>query len=260
MDYTKTDELLRKVQEFENTLLDALKGKYKDWDSEIARSLIGFSPVTKWNLVDFYHSYIEGATYPEDRLERVMYYLFDIKLQLYFLLEVDLGLYNRLVHDRGYDKAKPAEVPHIHLTRMSLDQGLIGKTRILWERIMNFVYYLEKGQRLENKVSGKKSKRREFFDFIASTNTWKFMEPYGALIQQYDDSFRTPEYHKSSVLRPELFGGTAIDPNKLLEPLNKAINNLWENTMAIIKGGRAYSFCELHLDENGNIKQEFLEE
>jgi hypothetical protein len=199
--------------------------------------------------------------YPKERLERIIYDLFDIKLQLYYIIEVDLGLYNRLVYDRGYDKEKSQHIPHVLLTRFSLDQTLISKSRILWERIMNFVYYLENGELLEEKASKRKSKRKVFFNFIKSSQKWRFLEPYEKVLQHYEDKFRTPEFHKSSVLRAELFGKNTNDPNELIEPVNRAMNILWENITAIISGQKPRHFTDLHSDPNDphGIDSRFLE-
>ena len=40
-------------------------------------------------------------------------------------------------------------------TTVSFDQNLISKSRILWERLMNFIYFLYTGKELETKNSKK---------------------------------------------------------------------------------------------------------
>ena len=232
---TKVSAALRnKVEEFEGFVDRAFTQKYSGWPEEIRNGILQFNSVKRWNLLEFLDTYSNAPTYPRQRLERLIYHLFDIKLQLYYILEVDLGLYNLLVHDRGYNEKDPVEIPHTLLTRFSLDQSLIGKSRVLWERIMNFIYYLETGEDIEKKVS-RRSKRSLFFNFVASSPRWRFLEPYGPLLEGYDDAFRTPEYHKSSVLRAELLGSRKVDPNELLKLVNNAINNLWDNILSIVK-------------------------
>ena len=66
------------------------------------------------------------------------------------------------------------------------------------------------------------------------------------MLQDYEDSFRTPELHKGSVLRAELLGKRTIDPNKLLELVNRSMVIFWENTLSIIGGGKAKNFTDLN--------------
>ena len=110
--------------------------------------------------MSFFDTYIQRKVFPIDRLERLMNYLFDIKLQTHYVLEVDMGSYNRL-DSQGYDRADPKSTPHLFLSRLFLEQSLVGKTRILWERYMNFIYFLETGVNLEDTVR-KRSKKTVF--------------------------------------------------------------------------------------------------
>lgn len=257
------NEIREAVNLFENVLEQALEQKYEQYPSDIKTHLLDMNIIRRWNLRDFLEIYLTSNNYPAERLEHVIHDLFDIKLQLYYLLEVDLGLYNKLVYDKGYAETHPSEVPHILLTRFSLDQSLISKSRILWERIMNFIYYLETGELLEQKVSTKKSKRKVFFDFVKATPKWRFFEPYEGELQKYEDSFRTPEFHKSSVLRAELFGNRVNDPNDLLKLVNRVLNVLWENITAIVSGKKPSHFTDLHsdpTDPNQMIDKRYLEE
>jgi hypothetical protein len=66
------------------------------------------------------------------------------------------------------------------------------------------------------------------------------------VIERYDDRFRTPEFHKGSILRKELLGGAKIDLNELLELVNRATNAIWENLTSIVGGGDAIHFTDLH--------------
>jgi len=241
----------------EGLISDALREKYSN-SPELLDTLTTHGPLSRWNVVDFLDAYVSGGVYPADRLHRLADMLLDIKLQLYFILEVDLGCYNLLVHDRGYDKSEPLAHPHVYLTRLSLDQTLIGKSRVLWERLMNLIYFLETGEELESKRSRKRSKQTAFFEFVSKDPKLRFLEPYRQIIEQYDQSYRTPEYHKSSVLRSELLGGRTVDANDLPKLINAAINNIWENLISIVGGGKPVSFSELHLSESGEIDAKYL--
>ena len=240
-----TNEHIALAANFEGIIRSSLKEKYSDdFDFHTKHNIL-----SKWDLMTFTADYLEHKAYPKERLGQVLSYLFDVKLQFYFIMEVDLGLSNMLVYDKGYDKDRPLDTPHVLLTKLSLDQNVIGKSRILWERIMNLVYYLENGERLENKVTKSKSKRKVFFDFIQKSDKWSFLKPYSTELEYYEQNFRTPEYHKNSVLRAELLGNKTIDPNDLLRLINRASNVIWENISLIIKGQKPTHLTDLHFSK-----------
>lgn len=247
-------ELRGILQDFEAFLVAARRQKYSP---ETPEAFLNAHPLARWDLLALFDEYLRAGVYPPERLERLAHHLMDTKLQFYYLWEVDTGLYNLLVHGRGYDMEAPRANPHVFLTRLSLDQSLILKSRVLWERIMNLLFYLETGEELENKVSGKKSKRKAFFDTMLKNVRWRFLEPYRSLLDQYDAAFRTPEAHKGSVLRASLMGNASVDANQLLDLLNAAANALWDNMIAIIGGGRAAYFTERHLDGNGRVDPKY---
>lgn len=246
------------IELFENLIEAALQEKYATYPEQIKTSLLRNHPMRTWNVITFFEAFHESKCYPIERLNRSIYYLFDIKLQMYLIIEVDIGLYNRLVYDRGYNQNNPHAKPHIFITRLSLDQSLISKSRILWERIMNFVFFLETGEILDDKVPRKKSKKSFFFAEIIKYPNWKFLEPYYVELQKYDDSFRTPEFHKSSILRKELLGRRDTDPDDLMNLINRAINVIWENALSITKGNQPTHFTDLHCTESGSLDKRFL--
>ncbi|MCW5853481.1 MAG: hypothetical protein KIT87_25665 [Anaerolineae bacterium] len=247
------------VEEFEAIIESAIEQKYALYSPELREVLHKTRSVWQWNLRRFLDAYSQGDVYPIERLDKLIYQLFDIKLQLYYIMEVDLGLYNQLVYNLGYDRNNPFALPHVLLTRLSLDQTLIAKSRILWERIMNFVYFLEQGNELEKKVSGNKSKRKVFFDFVRSNPRWRFLEPYEGVLGRYDGAYRTPEFHKASVLRAELFGNRSIDPNELLELVNRSMIVIWNNILSIVGGCKVEHFTDLHRTPEGGIDPRYLE-
>jgi len=223
------------IQQFEEKIKKALEFKYQNVDQKIRNYLIQDNILTQWELVKFYNLYIKSEVYPKERIKEIMYYLFDIKQQLYYLLEVDLGLYNHLIYNRGFSNNNIIDFPHIQLTKFSLDQNIILKSRILWERIMNFIYYLETGKKLENKVSGKKSKKKIFFDFVSETK-WNFLVEYKNHIDWFDDKLRTPEVHKSSIFRNYFLTASDINPDDPISLIGIVVNPIWENGVNIIQG------------------------
>lgn len=223
------------IRQFEEKIQRALAFKYKNEDPKIRKYLLRGNILRKWDLLKFYKIYITSKVYSKERIELVMNYLFDLKIQLYYLLEADLGLYNRLIYNRGYNSKNIQKFPHIQLVKLSLDQNVISKSRILWERVMNFIYYLETGEKLENAISGSTSKKTAFFDFISKTN-WQFLLDYKKYINWFDKKLRIPEVHKSSTLRKYFLKEKEVNPGKILGIINIVMNSIWENGLEIIQG------------------------
>jgi hypothetical protein len=229
-------ELRGSLQDFEAILVAARQEKYAGVPGWMENKV---HPLAQWDLVAFFDEYLRAGVYPVKRLQRLVFHLMDVKLQLYYLLEVDLGLYNSLVYGRGYTAGQPRAKPHVFLTRLSLDQSLILKSRILWERIMHLLYHLETGEELEEKVTGRRSKRKEFFERMLGSDRWQFLEPYRLMLDRYEAAYRNPESHKRSVLRAKLMTGVSVDANELLRLVNSATNALWDNMVSIVGGGQA---------------------
>jgi hypothetical protein len=123
---------------------------------------------------------------------------------------------------------------------------------------MNFIYFMETGDKLEDKLSGSKSKIKVFFEFVRVQSNWRFLAPYKDEIVKYDQVFRTPEVHKSSFLRAQMLRGEVSDANAQLNLLNRAMNNVWENVQSIVGGDGAVSFTDLHLIDDHEIDPQYL--
>jgi len=188
--------------------------------------------------------------FPADRLPRLISYLMDVKLELYYLLEIDIHLQNRYVYGHGYQVDKPREKPNVLLARLSLDQTLILKSRVLWDRLMNALFYLQTGLVLEDR-KGAKSKKSRFFKEMFKCERWQFLSEYEPQILQYDDDYRTPESHKMSVLRAQMMKGTIADPNRVTKLLNSA-TGLWRKIVAVVDGRKPTEHPELP-SEQGEI-------
>jgi hypothetical protein len=161
----------------------------------------------------------------------------DIKVQLYLVVEIDLGLYNELIYRRFLVENIDAN-PYLGLIRLSIDQSVVVKSRILWERIMNFVYYLETGEDLETKKSKKQSKKAEFFEYTreSAENKWSYLADYEPYVNWFDEKLRTPEVHKGSTLRGHFVAGEAVNSVGVLSLLNISANVFWQGLFEIIQG------------------------
>jgi len=242
--------------------LDELKeqlGKYEGivdgYLDEFFSQYINMTPKIKSIMIrDYYNSdhfydprkfleiYVKSS-YPEDRTVKLTQLVMDIKLQKLFL---DLDFF---VYSNGINKSNPSSTPLAYIRRLSFQQTLIGKIGIIWDRIMILIYYLETGKEFDKKIQG------PFFSFIKEHNKWKFMEVFKEVLSKFKDDFRTPEFHKLSILRRHMLENKIPEDNLILEPFNRTMNNIWQNTIAIIQGKTAYSFNELHGDNMENLKK-----
>ena len=250
------------VEQFETFLNNAFDEKYrflyKDVPTETREFLRRMHFVRRMDILGFVDAYVQGGVYPICRLSRIIHLLFDLKLQRYFIEETDLGLYNRILDEAGITQLTEGSLTgHTLLRHLSRDQDLIGKSRILWERLMNAVYYLETGEVLENRVSGNKSKLKVFFNFIETTPRWSYLKPYRREIMEFDRRFRTPEFHKGSILRGELFGRKNCSPTELLSLINRMSNGIWDLLLARVSGTEPHTFTDLHLMADGTVDPEF---
>jgi len=225
------------IEDFEGKILEALEFKYGSYPDEAREWLPELSPVTRIDIAQFYDLYLKQDYYPPDRLPTLAYQLIDIKLQLFFIVELDIGLYNHLIYDAGFARESISDFPYVMLRKLSLDQNLIMKSRILWERIMNLVYFLETGKSLEMKG---RSKKTRFFEYIPETK-WAFLGEYRHYIDSFDDKLRTPEAHKGSVIR-KWFQADATTPDENISGLTNIVMNVfWSGLLQIIQGNAVRS-------------------
>lgn len=185
-----------------------------------------------WDLVDLFDSYQEAGAYPLSRLPGVTDRAIDLKLQLYFVAEVNMGVHNSLLYGKDFDLRSPQGKPGPHLVHLCLMQAWIGQMRVLWERLMTLVYFLEEGQ----DPAGKSVRRRFFGSIEKWAGRWNVLAEWHSFISKYDELYRTPEYHNRSSMRKELFGHPSTDPNSITAPLSPVMNGFWDVLIANVKG------------------------
>ena len=101
---------------------------------------------------EFIDLYLKSE-YPKDRLSKLIDMFLDVQFHMTLLKECHMGLYNLLVHLPQEENPGAKPFHYLHLLQLSLDQGSIYKSRALWEKLMNFIYFLEKGRELKSKKS-----------------------------------------------------------------------------------------------------------
>ena len=162
--------------------------------------------------------------------------LHEIKIQITFVM-ISYGQFNTSVYDKitsnsGVDYQILNDIS-ILLEYLSLTQDIVIKSRILFERIMNFIGFLEEGRELKGR--SKKSKRNEFYKIIKGT-PWDFFLKYQPFIDAYDQKFRTAEVHAGSFLKRHLAGKSLPDSDVIMSLSNFLMNIFWGNMKNILQG------------------------
>ena len=210
------------------------------------------SNMHRLKIDEFISAYINGGKYPKERLKKTVFCLMDFKLQFFLITEVDEWSYPSRGQLTSPDRMTAANA---ELRQLSINQSLVGKSRVLWERLMNLVYYMETGKDLVVK----KSKKTAFFKFVDGCPTWKFLSAYKDTVDEFDNALRTPEFHKGSVLRSNLMGNKEISFEEFRKLYGSLLNGIWENLCSIAAGGKASAFTNVHMDDNGELKEEYRE-
>ncbi len=207
----------------------------------------------RMRITELVKGYLAGKRYPAERLVGVVDRAVDMKLQMYLTGEIPPAMMNAYYYDRINRVPSGAGPTSAKLVLLSLHQDVITKSRILWDRIMGLVYFIETGAE-DIPRSAKRSAKRTFFEMCGSTPQWRWLTPYDALIAGYDDRFRTPEVHKRSTLRSLLMSGEDLSgpSNEILSLLNSAMNQVWDNVLSIVSGGGVISLGSVHMPPGGD--------
>ena len=217
-------------------------------------------PLRRMRVEQLAEGYLAGGVYPAERIPGVVDRSIDMKLQMYVTGEIPPSMMNRHYHDRLNKRPDDRDLISVKLVLLSLHQDLITKSRILWDRIMGLVYFIETGTE-DIPRSGNRSAKRTFFEMCDSAPQWRWLVPYRDHIGDYDDRFRTPEVHKRSTLRSRLMRGEdlAEQSNEILSLLNSAMNQVWDNVVSIVSGGGVVSLGSVHMADDDMSSNPFDE-
>jgi hypothetical protein len=222
----------KRVAEFEDIILKARRVQFANDPPVVAETFLKHDPVLSWNLLSLFDVYQKAGVYPVDRLPGFMDRLIDTKLQLHFVTNVLPATQNIVVYLAGFDEKNPLATPNLQLARLSYSQATIGQSRVLWDRLMRLIYFLEEGQ----DPPGKSVRRRFFRTLPRWSPRWDLLKEWESEIDAYDQAYRTPEYHKGSILKKELLGGGKVDPNSLMSLLTPIMNGMWTLIMTNVQG------------------------
>ncbi len=231
------EDIQTTVARFEVTIKKALVAQYG--------SALEIHPrhIERVHIAQVLEAYQRSDLYRAERMEKVATLLMDLKLEFYFLTEVDNRLSLVIEAQGPYDSKNPLATPHTYLALLAIEQSVIGKARILWDRIMNLVYYLETG----NEIPRKKSKKTQFFKFIDDKPRWKYLVPFLATLTTHDDSFRTPEFHKASMLRAVLMGDREMPSRGSVGRISFYAEWFFDNLVPMLGDGEPNDFTDQHV-------------
>jgi hypothetical protein len=189
-----------------------------------------------YRLGEFVEAYRAGGIYPADRLGAVLSRFTDVRLALAYA-EIDLGLINELYYLPIHLDATRADSADLKLKKMAVDQSLIMRPRTAWEKLMLAVYCLETGKP-EIPRTNARSVKSTFFTWVATTDKWRFLEPYTPVVTEHDERLRTPEFHKNSVLRGRMLGRETASFDQIVTLMTYMLNGIWPNILQILRGER----------------------
>ena len=182
-------------------------------------------------LFEFFVAYRFSKYYKEvtEEDKRINYNIFEqlknIIFEIYVIFEFEILDENELYKEKS-------ENEYELLYNLNKAQNLIIKTRILWEKIMNFFYLL-----IERKeISSSKSKKSKFKTWCKNKGIF-FLDHIIKKLETFDNVFRTGEVHEYSKLKNYFERG--INQNINLYCLNLLFafsNEAIINIMAYING------------------------
>lgn len=207
----------------DNIFLQAISSYFSDLPEDERENRIETHSSISFPASDYLVGFRNSCFYSEDKEIRTLDQYFEVRLQMYYL--------GTASPDEWCDYTECLDSldslnQHQRLKRVSLIQGKIGQIRILWEKTMNMIFYLEFGELLEGKVSSGKSKQGTFYDSITENDHWKFILEYRELFKHFDDMYRTPEAHKGSVLKKEIIGQREFNTQVITSPIQVVSNSI----------------------------------
>ena len=245
-------EIEKLINDFDNKI----DKYYRDsiFGNDILRKFHG----TNMYLKEFYDIYSKSKFF-KDKTEE------DKKINLKILNSlIDIILLNIMINeiDRidniGVNIFEPKNEFEV-IYNISKDLNLINKTRILWERIMNFSYLIIERENLENKLSSKKSKKA-FFKTWYESRGYIFFESYNNFIKVFDEKYRTPETHKSSTLRKLFFNDDSSPILGISFYMTMSFGpTLYPNILGILKGEKfmRLSWMKIRSINGKSVPKEF---
>lgn len=218
---------------FEEILYRVIRGTYdppwfpQGWADE----MVARDPLINMRLVDdFFDRYLEKKPDAVDRLPALTYRLMDIKMQSYFVTKAMPGLHNALFTKSGLDLRDPLATPGRYVDHLCMMQSLIGQVRILWERILSFVYYFEEQEQ------PRPASEKFFKKLLKWHPRWDAFKSCESQIRKYDKDYRNAEFHNDSILRASLLEDQPKNPNDIMGSMATVTSGFWQVLISNIEG------------------------
>ena len=161
-------------------------------------------------------------------LGRQLRRLDDIRLELFYIAHFDVLAYGWYVLEPTGPDVEDSNSALAMLSKQAIDQSIITRSRILWERIMNFVALVE-----GEDIGRGRSKKGRFKKRIAERREqWRWMLPHLTEVDAYDDVYRTHEVHGNSVLAEAYRRQDPIDTGDLMSLVNMTISGVWSDILS----------------------------
>lgn len=230
MDLKEIQKIENKFIEFQIDYIYQSPEKHKEIDKKDLQRTRPF------NLVKLFNSVNNNKKYSDEEIDKIFQMAIDINLEYYaILLDIKSYPFIELKDAKNFNKES--------FLLYSQWQSIIFKTSVLWERLLNLIYFLIFHETISRKV---RNKKKDFFYRIKNldkTNKWKFILGYKPILKIYDRVLTNPEKHGLSILKEYFITEKNIDTNVFLRNLNQATNAVWENICSILKNNIAsYKF------------------
>lgn len=188
-------EIMNKINIFTGRIDEAYFERYKEKNLTIRDYIFtnGFY-IYVFFLIYKGSKFYNNTTSEEENINvKIFEYLEEIMFEMYLIFEFEIFDENKL-----YSENPKTEYERLY--NLNKTQNLIIKTRTVWEKFINFMYLAIEREELEDKITGKKSKKKIFKEWCIKNNYNFMLEPL-EMIEKFDNKFRTAEIHKHSKLK-----------------------------------------------------------
>ncbi len=185
------NKIMEDIKIFTQKLDNAYKIRYGTSEIEFRKYILTDSDF----IYLFFFMYIQSKFYKHDSEEdikinrKISEQLQNIIFEMYIIFEFD-------IFDESNLFKEVSENEYEMLYNLNKTQNLILKTRILWEKVMNFSYLIIERKELE----ASKSKKKKFKRWCEQKNI-NFFDSAINKLEAFDSAFRTGEVHEYSKLK-----------------------------------------------------------
>jgi hypothetical protein len=129
-----------------------------------------------------------------------------------------------------------------HVKYNAIIQAIITASRIQFEQFMNFIYFSFEQKEIKEESGSKFTRFKNWLIGKGHLDNLLFLMPVLIACRNHDDLFRTPEVHKGSKLKSDLFAlrKPEVDADSILV-LSNYMLDIMKNLMPILDYNRAFN-------------------